>query len=92
MEKAPVGVGWGTTNTPVKDRIDVSKQYRTKSGHKVIGLQIVLENSCGREVTYPVKGSIIIPGRRPRYAIWSLDGKSDVVWGERSKDDLVEYS
>lgn len=83
--------GWGTEVIPREKWIDPEKKYRTRSGKKVFGLKIVLHNSVGDEVTYPVKGSIDNgPRREPRYCIWSLDGRADVVWNDRHPDDLIE--
>ena len=76
--------------------IDSSQEYRTRAGKRVIGLHIVTHNSCGSEVTYPVKGTIIEreagEGTRElkRFAIWSAEGVSDVVWGNHRADDLVQ--
>jgi len=63
--------------------IDVTKKY-TCNGKPVIGLQIVTHNSAGREVTYPVKGSVLVreKPRKLEYRIWSIDGIADVVWGK----------
>lgn len=85
---APEGVLWGTTNIPEADRIDPEKTYKTRSGKKVVWLKIVLYNSNGHEVTFPVKGSIDRgPEVDPRYQIWTLDGHADLFL--ESEDDLV---
>jgi hypothetical protein len=77
---APEGVNWGTTNTPVEKRIDPNKTYKTRSGRRVFDIVIKLYNSCGREVTYPVKGSIDMgKNRMPAYGIWTLDGRGSVM-------------
>jgi hypothetical protein len=79
-----------------KEEIDLKKKYKTRDGHKVELHNIVLENSCGRLVTYPVKGTIILQekgkGKREktRYTIWSIYGIEDVVWGNNSEWDLIE--
>ena len=67
------------------------RQAKTKDGHKVIGLKYVPLNSCGRKVTYPYKGSIVLQEKplKLEYCIWSEDGKVDVVWGKRSEKDLI---
>ena len=73
--------------------IDINAEYRTKSGKKVIGLIYKSLNDIGAKVTYPIKGSILIKDKpicSYRYAIWSADGISDVVWGNSSQDDLVK--
>lgn len=72
-------------------RIDPSKTY-TCGGRRVIGLKIELHNNIGREVTYPVKGSVVIKEKplKLEYRTWSLDGRADVVWGKG--DNLEEVS
>ena len=91
MNAAPEGVGWGTTNIPEEKRIDITKEYRTARGGKVLGLTIQLTNSCDNEVTFPVKGSIKVGRKMPRYCIWTLDGKADLFTsGMICDDDLVE--
>lgn len=69
--------------------IDVSKTY-TCGGKQVLGLQIVLYNSAGAKVTYPVKGSVVVREKpfKTEYRIWSIDGIADVVWGKG--DNLEE--
>ena len=91
---APEGVGWGTTNTPEKDRIDPANNvYQTRDGRAIIGLDIKLHishaNGDLHESTFPIKGSIDRGKRKqPRYAIWTLDGRVN-LFGTASKDDLV---
>lgn len=69
--------------------IDINKKYRTVCGHDVVGLQRVEFNSAGNRVTFPIKGSIKIPGKRSlKYEIWNEQGKCK-VFGD-SKFDLVE--
>lgn len=94
LRAAPKGVSWGTTNTPVEKRIDFAKEYTTRDGKPVFGLDLVLHNSCGGEVTFPVKGSINI-GKTPsgrkkksRFQIWTLDGRADLF--NETPDDLVK--
>lgn len=88
------GPSWGTTVIDRADWIDPAKEYRTRRGKRVICLEIVLHNSCGNEVTFPVKGTIIDreakPGTREklRYMIWTLDGRSSVFEGD-PRDDLI---
>ena len=89
MKKAPEGVGWGTTNTPKSKRIDPNKAYRTRRHQLIIGLEIQLANSNGNEVTFPVKGSVVMgKGKKPMYTIWTLDGKHDLF--QDTDLDLVE--
>jgi hypothetical protein len=88
-----VPLNWGTTVTPPEKRIDPSKTYRTRSGKRVLNLEIVLHNSVGNEVTFPVKGTIITCEKplRTAYGIWTLDGRSSVLV-DITKLDLVEVS
>jgi hypothetical protein len=83
---------WGTSVIPKEKWIDPAKTYKTRDGKRVIDIHIVMKNSCGDEVTYPVKGSIVIREKpwKTEWAIWSLDGRADVVWGNHSERDLVE--
>ena len=62
--------------------IDITKQYKTGAGKRVINLSIIPLNSSGGKVTYPVKGSIVIREKplKLEYYIWSIDGIGDVVW------------
>ncbi len=92
LQSSPKGVGWGTTNIPKEDWIDVDKTYKTRDGKRVENLQIVLHNSCGSEVTYPVKGNIVVreKPRKTEYSIWSLDGKADVVFRGKEHNDLKQ--
>ena len=72
--------------------IDLNKTYKTRDGRKVILHEIKLYNDCGDLVTYPVKGGYQKSKRKNEfnYAIWSIDGRADVVWGTKSHLDLVE--
>jgi hypothetical protein len=68
--------------------IDITKKY-TCGGKRVVDLQIVTHNSCGQQVTYPVKGSVVVREKplKLEYRIWSMDGIADVVWGKG--DNLI---
>jgi len=68
--------------------IDITKKYKTRDGRDVIAINIVLTNLIGEKVTFPIKGSIIEKGKRSKYNIWQLDGKSS-IWGD-TPEDLVE--
>ena len=76
--------------------IDITKQYKTRDGRKVVLHNIVLKNSCKKTVTYPVKGTIYLSTKKnwghqaTRCAIWSINGIADVVWGKHKEDDLIE--
>lgn len=74
---------WGTKVIPKEQWIDPTKTY-TCNGKRVIGLEIKHYNDVGDEVTYPVKGTIILREKpfKTKYTIWSLDGRADVVWGK----------
>lgn len=84
------GKNWGTDVIAPEKWIAPAKQYRTKSGKRVIGLEVVLKNSTGAEVTFPVKGSIVTSEKpfRTLYHIWTLDGRSSVL--KESGLDLVK--
>lgn len=93
LQKEPYGKNWGIAVTPPEKRIDPNKTYRTRAGKRVIGLEIKMENSCGNEVTCPVKGSIVEKEKpfKTRYAIWTIGGKPGIfqpgVWTH--PDDLI---
>lgn len=82
---------WGKDVVPKDQWIDPEKSYYTRDGHRVEYIQIVMENSVGAEVTYPVKGTVVLRDspRKTEYHIWSLEGKRDIVWGNHSHGDLV---
>jgi hypothetical protein len=92
MNKAPIGVSWGTTNIPKDkwiDPTDLDKTYQTKSGKSIRGLQITMTNSLDNEVTFPVKGSVDMgKGKRPKFMIWTLDGRADLF--QETNFDLKE--
>lgn len=69
--------------------IDINKKY-TCAGKRVICLRIKRYNDAGNEVTYPVKGIVVLQEKPLRTAcrIWSIDGIADVVWNKG--DNLVE--
>jgi hypothetical protein len=72
--------------------IDITRPIKTKSGKRVIGLKYKEYNSCGKRVTYPLKGSIVVREKplKLEYCIWSEDGIYDVVWKKNSELDIVE--
>ena len=74
---------------------DTTKTYVTRDGRKVILHEVVLHNSAGEAVTFPVKGTIIetLPSgrRRTTYNIWQMSGRSFVL-AEHSQDIInLEY-
>lgn len=77
---APSGVNWGTTNIPPEEWIDVDRPYRTRDGKMVINLNRVLHNSTGNEVTFPVKGTVVVREKplRTEFHVWTLDGRADL--------------
>ncbi len=91
METETNKVNWGTQNIPETLWIKPEQQYRTREGYRVIGLEVKLHNSTGHEVTYPVKGAITKErqGSGPRYSIWSLDGRANVLANKGHRDDLI---
>lgn len=72
---------WGRDIIPEKFWIDTTKEYVTKCGYKVENLTIVLKNSNNKEVTFPIKGTIVVPreGKKDKriYDIWTLDGRKN---------------
>ncbi len=86
------GKCWGLDVIPEEKHIKLDKQYRTRDGKRVVLHEITLYNSALREVTYPVKGTIIHREKplKQEYFIWSLDGRADVTFSGRENLDLVE--
>lgn len=71
--------------------IDIRKPLKTRSGKRVINVVRKTYNDIGDEVTYPLKGTIIL-GEKPlktTYHIWSNEGISDIVFRNMSDKDLV---
>ena len=87
---------WGTEVTPKSEWVDVvaaengTKTYRTRGGKRIIGLCMVLNNQQGQEVTFPIKGSVVLNEnpKRTEYNVWTLAGKHG-LFGD-SKFDIVE--
>ena len=81
---------WGIDVIPEKFWIDLSKTYKTRNGKRVVNLQKILYNFCGDEVTFPIKGTVVLceSPRKHKSNIWTLTGHN-VVAGE-SEWDLVE--
>lgn len=82
----------GSDVIPKKRWIDPQRRYKTRSGKEVIGLKVELHNEVGNEVSFPVKGSVVVRKTpvKYEYKIWTLDGRSQIIddmqW---SPDDLV---
>ena len=70
--------------------VDITKQYVTRTGKRVINLLYVPFNSVGNRVTYPIKGSVVEREKplKLRYQVWSVEGNADVL--KKSNDDLFE--
>lgn len=64
------------------------KEMRTKGGLRVINLEYKPLNSVGNEVTFPIKGTIIIreKPRKTEYNIWRKDGRLSIF--KETKKDL----
>jgi len=73
---------WGSNIIPKKFWIDPNKKYITRNGYKVENLSIIMKNSNENEVTFPIKGTLIIPRKnktdKKTYEIWTLDGRKDI--------------
>jgi len=82
---------WGLDVIPEKDHINTDKKY-TCGGKEVVHLTMKLHNSSMREVTYPVKGSVITSRTKngkpliTEFRIWSLDGKATVGTSDENED------
>lgn len=73
--------------------LDSTKHYRTRRGDKVTIHEIVLHNSAGSLVTFPVKCSIRPdrPRARSRYQILTLEGRGSVL-GDHPDDIVGEWT
>ena len=71
--------------------IDITRPLKTRSGKRVIGIVRKTHNDIGDEVTYPLKGTIILREKplKVTYHIWSNEGISDIVFGNMKDKDLV---
>lgn len=71
--------------------LDLTKPVRTRSGKRVYNI-VVKRYSCGAEVTYPIKGTVILREKplKTEYNIWSLDGIWDVVENRHPELDLIQ--
>ena len=80
---------WGSEVIPQSKWIDTTKETKTKDGRRVFGLTKKMLNSCGNEVTFPIKGSIDNGVRKaPTYMVWTLDGRTYL--DRMSEMDLVQ--
>jgi hypothetical protein len=71
--------------------IDISKPLKTRSGKRVINVFRITHNDKGEEVTYPLKGTIVLSEKpmKVTYHIWSNEGFSDIVFRNMKDKDLV---
>jgi hypothetical protein len=71
--------------------IDISKPLKTRSGKRVIHVFRITHNDRGEEVTYPLKGTIVLREKpmKVTYHIWSNEGFSDIVFRNMKDKDLV---
>jgi hypothetical protein len=74
---------WGKEVIPKEYWIDKTKKYKTQNGYEVIIEDIIINNGNGKEVTFPVKGSYIIPRKKgkdkKKRTLWTLDGRDNVL-------------
>jgi hypothetical protein len=73
--------------------VSLDKKYRTRRGDEVELHDIVLRNSAGFLVTFPVKGTILVPLKkstrvRRQFTIWTMDGRESAF--VENNLDLVE--
>lgn len=88
---------WGSDVIPKEKWINTKKIYKTRNGKRVCNLKIVMENGLGNEVTFPVKGGIVIKENplKMKNEIWTLCGKNSVLpdsacYNSPSQFDLIE--
>ena len=80
---------WGTDVVPSEQWINPQLPYETRDGRKIAGLEVRLaaHGTLTQEVTFPVKCSILRPGKAPEYATYLLTGRRDLFYEQDS--DLV---
>jgi len=72
--------------------IDITKEIITEKGLRVIDLQYIPCNSCGNQVTYPIKGSIVVSEKpfKTEFCIWTEDGECDKVFKSNKNKNIKE--
>jgi len=92
---------WGREIIPENYIINPDKKHFTLEGNEVINLHIILKNSNNKEVTFPVKGTILRKKWNKdkttykivkEYSIWTIDGRNNIKNNNNSKFDLVEIA
>lgn len=75
---------WGLDIIPKNLQIDMLKKYKTLDDKEVVITDIKLYNSNNLEVTFPIKGFIILKNKNKNkkdkiiHTTWTLDGRVDV--------------
>ncbi len=69
---------------------DTTREYRTRSGDRVVLHECVPFNSLGERVTFPIKGTIIKKDRprSKRFNIWTTEGRSRALG--QAPDDIID--
>ena len=86
---------WGLDIIPKNLQIDKLKKYKTLNGNKVVITDVKIYNSNNLEVTFPVKGYIILKNKNKKdeliHTTWTLDGRVDVRdYNYINKYNLIE--
>ena len=86
---------WGLDIIPKNLQIDKLKKYKTLDGNKVVITDVKIYNSNNLEVTFPVKGYIILKNKNKKdeliHTTWTLDGRVDVRdYNYINKYNLIE--
>lgn len=70
----------------------LGREYRTRSGDRVVIHEVKPFNSAGGRVTFPVKGTVHWRGRarKKTYQIWTVDGRASVLRPHRH--DIIEIA
>ena len=78
-------------NWATPDELSLPSELKTVNGKRVIDVRYEPRNSTGAKVTYPIKGSIVVQEKpfKTEYAIWSADGRIDVVFNRAPELNLV---
>lgn len=86
---------WGLDIIPKNLQVDILKKYKTLNNKEVVITDVKLYNSINQEVTFPIKGFIILKNKNKKdkyiYTTWTLDGRVDVTdYNYINKYNLIE--
>lgn len=70
--------------------IDLTREYHTRGGDRVILTEFKTRNSCGDILTFPLSGTVFDKDRprRRRRLLWTLEGRCSVF--SPDQNDIVD--